>query len=500
MRLPLAQMDRVASYLSGRMTADQQARFEADLLVDSDLQDQLEFQREMMQVIQRRALRAEIAAAGKSFGGHSGWSWTFAIAGGAVVLVATALIYFFSSDKPVATANSKEVVSIDSLSVQNFIPETTNEAAAGLEPTYSTYQFPAVPSREKANEGLFPSSSMELPVDMYQKLPLKNDLIEAKSSQVSFAPEGFKELIAKYLPVDGARNISPEMEDMLYFETAYPEVTEAVSNYSEVLTTEIWKGRRLIQGTARISGNGKSKLTIHRKETAIQVTDADGKCIPGAEIEYNYFGEPRVGTTDSMGVIRFPLYSTIRSELHITLRDKRQTKLEKVTIEPKRVLFIQLSGSVMKYVNRTEKTTSYQIPDNCGYVDPLAVQVIRSMSQGMTFLSSEQFLVRLNKLQTMENGQTLLEVYIDHINLPLNQADSIVASLLPAGNDKAIFQLFAQQSYQQTPEVNQLQFSSDYRKSLALLRIQLAQKHQFPGHDPKMMRELGEFVAPCRRK
>jgi hypothetical protein len=507
MRLPLEQMERVAAYLSGRMTPEQKARFESDLTMDSDLQDQLTFQKEMAQVIQRRALRAEIVAAGKSFGGSSGFSWNLFL-GGIAVTVTSVAVYFLFIREPQKVSAQQTIASHQVNEADTRMNAITDEVTASGGDIQHSDVHSTQPTGRNAQPGPFTGLLpivKQLTTSMPVEMPLEKAITRAEMvdfKQLNFTPKGFREKIAAYLPFEGHISVTPELEEELYYATAKNLLTENANGANSEITVETWKGSKQLWSRKYSGMGGHDRRSGRKKETCLQIIDAEGNFIPGVKISYSYFGEARTALSDSNGVIRFTLYSPIKTSVKLELPGGRVALAEQVRFEPKRVVFMKVSyvtrGLILKW---EDLSNYYTYPFDCGgYVDPLAVKVIRSPKFRNTYLATSAFQERLRQLQTMENGQTLLEVYIDHLNNPLYEVDSIVAGLLD-GELKAIFERFSEQRIGGTAPVNQLEYASWYREQRQQLHkeayTEVPSKNSRQ-YNRKMMQELGKFVTPCR--
>ena len=83
MRQELQQIEKIEGYLSHSLNSQDRLLFEAQLTYDSDLKDQLEFQRDLSRALRRSALKTEISAATVRYqrksrrAGSAGWLMTF---------------------------------------------------------------------------------------------------------------------------------------------------------------------------------------------------------------------------------------------------------------------------------------------------------------------------------------------------------------------------------------------------------------------------------------
>ena len=134
MRSELTILEQIDLYLTGKMHPAELAIFEQQIAESPDLANQLEKQKELIRAVNRKALRAQIAAVAAAGAGGAGSGFSNLWIGIGTVIAAgvtTTAIVYYNSDKgntpPIQKManNSIEVVNIDSLDSDAYYPKKT---------------------------------------------------------------------------------------------------------------------------------------------------------------------------------------------------------------------------------------------------------------------------------------------------------------------------------------------------------------------------------------
>ncbi|MDC0584208.1 hypothetical protein OAO55_00580 [Bacteroidales bacterium] len=129
---------------------------------------------------------------------------------------------------------------------------------------------------------------------------------------------------------------------------------------------------------------------------------------------------------------------------------------------------------------------NFDTTDNCGGIDPLTINTIRSKTFASTFIATKEFEQRIKALHKSEAGEELVQFYVGNLSKDLWEIDSMVANNL-YGNDKAIFESFKQQKHTniKDAEIYQERLSANYNakkeashKALQGFKDNIAQKNQ----------------------
>lgn len=504
MRAPLEQMERVAAYVAGKMSPEQRVQFESDLMKDPDLLEQLEFQQEMQQVIQRQALRAEIAHAGKQYGGFNGFSLSRILSGVAIIAAGVAAWMFLSpaekTEQPQPPVVQKEAFVAEQ---QTDEPAAVSVAPGQTERVATDGQSPRTVVKRR-------SQLTDPEVEVASELQTMAGHSSAETVQITehrfdpkqLIPVGFEE---KILTLYGIK--TPLTADQLqgyYYGTAYTRYKMLAASATQRIYATCWTKsmvRHPMEGYLPRKVRKRYKV---RNNAFVEVINANGDHVSGVRMKLNYFGEEKEVVTDSGAVAQFRLHSPIRSEVRLIFPDGREALLEQVTFEPKKLVMIQVEMRSEGVASRQEQVDA--AAHTCRYVDPLAVQALNNEAFECTFLSTAGFAERLHVLQGLENGQDLLEIYVHNLNKPITVVDAMVADRL-SGSLQQQFSSFAAEKGVTVESVDQMALSALYRQRLEMLRAKaereafavLQQAGKLVGTDERQdaERQLCESVLPC---
>ncbi|GEM_PF-4380170 len=315
MRAELENMERVANYLAGKLTESQRQVFEADLLMDNDLQDQLHFQTDLSKVIERRVLRNEISQIGKQYGGSSLFSWK--------MMVITAVVIAGGITAYVAfTPTTNES---DSL----IAKEPKKEQSTVVVPTKIADQHTAIDSDIVNTK----PTTFKLDVDAILRLGRNQQsgwINEINTIQQNdLADAGVKTRSAESLQL----NKKEFVDSVIAFE-------EIVSPKQIMRSGTWWKKPAR---SSALPSLRESKTRLKNKALIIVIDEAGNK-LPNVAVEYGYYGELRSGTTDKNGEFAFQLYDQITSSVTLLLPDQIKVDLTEVVFQPKKVTYIQVDS------------------------------------------------------------------------------------------------------------------------------------------------------------
>ncbi|MDH4474797.1 MAG: hypothetical protein QE487_19485 [Fluviicola sp.] len=326
MRSSLEQFERVSDYVSGKLTESQRGLFELEMSNDPFLQEQVAFQKDMVRVVERRALRSEIGAVASVYAAGGMSLLTKLLLGTGSVLVIGVLSYFIfmnqkAEQKP-QVASVEKAKSEEHSSVKN---EQANIGESKSEAT-STSHVMSVDEivefmRKQAQNPSFPNlygSFMTPPLLGYKK----DSLIRANSDFVSIPSDS---LISELLPTIEQKR-------------AY---------------VGSWRNKPMTRAKiVKIKGLRK-QVKSHKKAATVYVTDEEGNILNNAKMTYSYFGEQR--TVAINGVYAFDLYSEIKTTVVIELENGDKALIENVDFKPKYITYIEIDGySTTKIVKRDQ--------------------------------------------------------------------------------------------------------------------------------------------------
>ena len=327
MRAELENMERVANYLAGKLTESQRQVFEADLLMDNDLQDQLHFQTDLSKVIERRVLRNEISQIGKQYGGSSLFSWKMIVIT-AVVIAGGITAYFAFSP----TTNEH-----DSL----IAKEPKKEKSVVSE------QMKIVNEQERIDaEKVFTKpTTFKLDVDAFLRLSRNQ-------------PYGWINQM-NIVDQNDLADAGLTMPSLALTEPVIRSFADSVISFEEIVTPkQITRSGTWWKKSARSSAlpSLRESKTRLKNKALIIVIDEAGNKLPNVAIEYGYYGELRSGTTDKNGEFAFQLYDQITSSVTLLLPDQIEVDLTEVVFQPKKVTYIQVdSYTIDSPINSTNE-------------------------------------------------------------------------------------------------------------------------------------------------
>lgn len=512
-------MERVSDYISGTMSPDQRLRFEADLQTDVSLQEQLSFQQDLARVVERRAMMKEIHTIGKQYGGGGSSffsAWGMAVIGTVIVAAGiTAYLVFGREQKP-AEQLAQSTQQHDNAAADDYTSETTVPTAGVTSTSASTRTSqPVVAVESDLPHTLFRDLlvtgrpiSHTLPSTRPTFASLEDVLVPLQPvdfAELDFTPKSFREKLLGYQSLLGAENVSQEWIDSIYY--SFSQRTELVQSQAAEVSGKWWMKRTTVTPLENRDGEevegvkGYHKIGLKRNKTYCVVVDAKGDKWQGLEMTYSYFGEERKAKTDKEGAFDFQLYSPIKSQVTISLPGHGEMTLSEVEFEPKHVTYIQVDLDARKIAIIEPKNTSSL---TCG-INPAAIRAIRSEAFQNTFLATHAFEKRLQLLHNLENGQQLLNVYVEHLNLPLCDVDRMVASMIEDGEYAIAFSALSLEQLNNVPgeDVNQEAVLARYRSRIEQFSAKKLQvvynEDQEKERKVKMYRELSESLAPCSR-
>lgn len=323
MRSSLEQFERVSDYVSGKLTESQRSLFELEMSNDPFLQEQVAFQKDMVRVVERRALRSEIGAVASSYaaGGMSLLSKLLLGAGGAIVV---ALVGYFvlvnqeTEQKPKMAANSAEQSTVDQeneLSSEAF----ENDSVVNFQPQRTSVSLNFFRKSSDFDPRPFAGSFANDPKDSNHDLGTG---IAGNSGFVSVEEDSVM------------RELIPTIEQKRVYVGS-------------------WRNKPMTRAKIVKLKGVRKQIKSHKKAATVYVTDEEGNILNNAKMTYSYFGEKR--TVNINGVYAFDLYSEIKTMVVIELENGDKALIENVDFKPKYITYIEIEGySTTKIVKRDQ--------------------------------------------------------------------------------------------------------------------------------------------------
>lgn len=309
MRSSLEQFERVSDYVSGKLTESQQSLFELEMSNDPFLQEQVAFQKDMVRVVERRALRSEIGAVASVYatGGMSLLS-KLLLGTGSAIVVGVVGYFFLVNPNPeqkskLATASTTQQVAeqenelpSDSISTENtvsFQPQPTvsynffNRHIDNTPPFYSVYASDRLSSLELGSGTDENAGFVSIPSDSLIKESIPT--IEQKRAYVGS-----------------------------------------------------WRTNPMSRAKVSKIPGLRKQIKSRKKASMVYVTDEEGNILNNAKMTYSYFGEQR--TVAINGVYAFDLYSDIKTTVVIELENGDKALIENVDFKPRYSTYIEIDG------------------------------------------------------------------------------------------------------------------------------------------------------------
>jgi hypothetical protein len=507
-------MERIAQYLSGRLSAQERADFEAEAAGDPLLQEQLDFQRDITHIMQRRALRTEISTVAKQYGAGSGFSWMAMTVTGVVVAAGIAGFLLFSSgkepQKPQATTEQvKNTPGTESRTETPAVSEQPEIEAPELVLRPFPIEWPFIKEEEP---GFFGITQQVFELDSPAETQLMSGYAMADNfDQLDFLPEGFRSEALAQIPVEERSKWDNKRLSELYYSlgNSGTQATEdAVKNAGNgYITVRSWRKpmRMHIPGTL-------NKRSDYKGNAFGLVVDDKGDGLANVTVEFLAYGDKKKVTTDANGRFAFELYGKIATEAKFTVPGYGETSIPKALFQSGKQSWFQVETSGMmnttisdgkikvsepKSAQPSHAAGEHKVADGSCSVSPAALKALRSPEFLGTYIATKEFERRIKALHMLENGQQLLDVYVDNLMQPLWKVDQLVADRL-TGESKKLFEGFsAERSGLQQDLSKQSYYSDIYRKKRDACR-QAAALNQSDDMK-KLVEHMTEFVAPCTR-
>lgn len=315
MRSSLEQFERVSDYVSGKLTESQQSLFELEMSNDPFLQEQVAFQKDMIRVVERRALRSEIGAVASAYvtGGMSLLSKLLLGTGSAIVVGVLSYFIFMNSK----TEQKPQVASIEKSKSEDYFSIQNEQANIGENKpeTTSTSHVMSVDEFIKFMNKQAQDQSFSNLYGSFVTPPLlgykKDSIITANSGFVS-------------IPSDSL------------IKESIPTIEQKRAYVGSWRTSPMSRAK-----VSKIPGL-KKQIKSRKKAATVYVTDEEGNILNNAKMTYSYFGEQR--TVAINGVYAFDLYSDIKTTVVIELENGDKALIENVDFKPRYSTYIEIDG------------------------------------------------------------------------------------------------------------------------------------------------------------
>lgn len=493
MRDLLKTIETVDNYLNDKLTAEEKAEFVKDLENSTELQQLVKTQKELIQVVKRRALKEEIKSMKKTNNGF--WKSSKWLLGGAFLLIVASLFLVFSN-RTSLTKNEQEITKeVDSISntkslvIDSVLSPKKDSVAAVMQvptlklaketdiyfnglstwvkPEIQTYRInPSAGATIEGDEGtlvIVPSNAF---VDMNNKIitePVQFEMVEALK---------LEDMVLYNLGTT-ADGKALETGGMLHFNFLcngkQVKVNPARPLYVEVPTNEVKKDMMVFEGEV-------SNKKINWKNPKVLK-----KYLVNVDFDLLDF-LPRGFADTVQTILPFNGHTAAAKELVDSLYYSLFQKEESLKTENRYDTEVPMQREGIAISSTTSSTFQ---PICCG-IEPLAIKTIKTEPYSKTFIATKEFSERVIELHKLEQGNDLLQLYINNLNDNLSHVDSMVVARLGKEKKKVFVEFAAQgltnikdaQIYQDKLNKYYNKKLKEYRRSAEELQKELAEKNQ----------------------
>ncbi|MBC8475245.1 MAG: hypothetical protein H8D53_02240, partial [Bacteroidetes bacterium] len=327
--------------------------------------------------------------------------------------------------------------------------------------------------------------------------PLKKFLARIDLNNLDFLPEGFDGGVEHGLPFKGHKKISENLIDSLYYSLADIEEVNEVKLTEKRNRESSWSDNLLPKGNVTVTGKinlgGKGVATVYlgnENGSSIVKSTSDGNYM-FSKIPADAYRLNVVTSYVNLGKVNYEVvYSA-----DVTVKNQGVVQLKEIVLNEgvgnSDILSnSQADLSLIDNKNRNEV---------CG-VDPLSIKAIRTSNFANTYIATNEFEERLSVLHKLDNGQELLDVYLNKLEEDMYISDSMVMTKVQ-GDYKTVFKNYYNEKLTNLKDakIHQEQLSAYYNKkkkeyagSIQKLRNDLNKK------DLKQLKELREQLNVAR--
>jgi len=470
MRPSLENIELIEKYLSNEMSAQEKTNFENSLQNNSELQQQLQIQKDILQTIERMAIKKEIRKIAQQSGGNSWGKWAL---GGAIIAIITIIALTFSKGEEAINTNAPTNESIPKEVKGDPTPKAEiTPAPKSFTPAYCKSEGPifidSKSNEKKAVDSLYSFNGlktwMEPEVQKFEINTQKGATIEGK--------EGTLIIVPKNAFVDANNNVvnsvvtlevveALTLEDMVLYNLTTTSNGKALESggmlyikavgqngdvkinparplYIEVPTNNKKEDMALFEGKVQNDGklNWENPKALKKFLVNIPFKDLDFLPQGFADKVAQYHPKAKKEFVDSLyyniGISQREVFKSDRAYLASKKRGKDTSAFGGIDLS------IRIGSA-----NKKTKTTIDTIKPTCG-INPLSIKALKNSPNNISFCNTQEFADRVKQLHKLKNGEEMFSVYLQNANKDLCYSDSVVAAAL-SDNNKTIFQNFAAQ-------------------------------------------------------
>ena len=328
--------------------------------------------------------------------------------------------------------------------------------------------------------------------------PLKKFLARMDLNNLDFLPEGFDGGVEDGLPFKNHKKISENLIDSLYYSLAdIEEEVNEIKLVEKIKGESSWSDNVLPKGKITVIG----KINMPSKEIAtVYLGNENGSSVVKSTRNGNYkFSNIPADAYRLNVVTEYVNLGKVNYEVvysaDVTVKNQEVVQLKDIFLKegvgnsdilPNSKADLSLIGNENRNVV-------------CG-IDPLSIKAIRTSNFANTYVATNEFEERISVLHKLDNGQELLDVYLNRLGEDMYISDSIVMTKVN-GDYKTVFKNYYNEKLTNLKDakIHQEQLSAYYNKkkkeyvgSIQKLRNDLNKK------DLKQIKELREQLNVAR--
>ncbi len=468
MRPSLNNIERIDNYLNGNLSESEKIAFEKEVKENSELQQQMQIQQDLIKTANRIGIKKEIKKISKGGGSHLG-KWLF----GGILIAAITTGSFFYFNRSAEIKNTPVPQKIEELKIESAQnnDSTFNGLHTWVNPTVQSFAVdPKKGATIEGKEGTLIIVPANAFVDENNKTiteAVQFELVEALTLEDMILYNLATTSNGKPLETGGMLHIKTKCNNKEV------KINPARPLYIEVPTNEVKKDMMAFEG--EVQKNGKLNWVNPKplKKYLVNVPFETLDFLPeGFEekvktfIPYKNYKVCSKNLVDSLyyslGIRSSQTNKMISESSDLTMPAGPMPTTDSAVAQ---VISYGPIGSTKRMSQKYTATSSNIDVTNyseCG-IKPLSIKTIKTPTFSQTFLATKEFEDRVAQLHQLENGDAMLKLYIDNLAKDLSQVDSIVSKKI-SGKSKSAFEKFAAQKLTniKDTQIYQAQLSAYY--------------------------------------
>jgi len=461
MRQELKILENIDRYIAGQMSVDELTAFESQINQNETLKQQVENQKMIIQATKREALSAQINAVAK--GGFFNFKWALGI--GLIVLIVGGLILTQlnltptqkveknteTSETKIQTENNEPIqtetlVQTDSIDNNDLIVKTktktqakTNPNSKSIKGTKSQQTFG---QNQNKNDEFYNFNGLQC----WVKPDVQLFKIDANKTETIEGREGTLIIIPEHSFLDENGN---EVSGKVNFELVEAYTLDDILLYNLTTTSN---GNLLETGGmfyTNATQNGKTLTVNPNKPMMIQVPCTDEKPnMMAFESEIDTNGNINWKNPKPLEHFLTKVDMNLLDFLPIGFENEVYANMPIMGFEKANDKVVDSLYQLMRYETAIVLNEGYRYRldynklyvekslNNCG-VNPTSIKIIKeNPDYANSFIATKEFEARLEKLHQLENGQEMLEIYLENLDKNLYYSDSLIYNCLQFDEDE----------------------------------------------------------------